>query len=78
VKTTVAFAKVVEREDAQKGLLLLDVGTRYTENEVFDIPQGGDHVTAPSEGKGVGNVHRLAISLSVLISHLGSSIKLEY
>jgi hypothetical protein len=40
VKITVAFAKVVEREDAQKGLLLFDVGTRYTENDAFAIPQG--------------------------------------
>jgi hypothetical protein len=40
VKTTVAFAKVVESEDAQKGLLLFDVGTRYTENDAFAIPQG--------------------------------------
>jgi hypothetical protein len=62
VKTTVAFAKVVEREDAQKGLFLFDVGTRYTENDVFGIPQGDDHVMARSERKGVGNVHRLAIS----------------
>jgi hypothetical protein len=61
VKTTVAFAKVVEREDAQKGLLF-DVGTRYTENDVFDIPQGGGHVMTRSEGKGVGNVQLLAIS----------------
>lgn len=77
MKTTVAFAKVVEREDAQKGLLLFHVGTRYTETDVFDIPQGGGHVTAPSEGKGVGNGQRLAISLSVLIGHLGSRTKLE-
>jgi len=61
VRTTVAFAKVVEREDAQKGLLLLDVGTRYTENDVFDIPQGGGHVMRQARER-VGNVQRLAIS----------------